>query len=123
MILNPSQADQILILLGFGSNLRQLSDAQIMIVRQHLEQDFPDELVDRVTQIQASLVTVETQLAEALEYAFVDSSNRFKLNSRQAISLLNSRGAALLEELANLLDIPIRLNRYRPQSSTQVSYW
>lgn len=126
MTLIGTQVNQILITLGYGSNLQRVTDAEISLIRSYLTQtDFPTQLVDRFTQIQTELATLETQRAEIMDLIYVSGTSRFQLNPGGALTLLNGRGSNLIQELSNLFDIPIRYNKYRGGSNagSTTSYW
>ncbi|BAU12877.1 hypothetical protein LEP3755_34100 [Leptolyngbya sp. NIES-3755] len=128
MNFSPYQVDRILTLLGYGIGNAIESNALTTLIRNNLlSQDYSAALSERVEQIiDAELPQVEAQKMEILDVIYVQSTKGVQLTPASGLALLNQRGSSLLKELAGLLDIPIRSNKYQAgggSNSSTISYW
>lgn len=110
--------------MGYGSSLK-ITDYEFDVIRRHLENEFADVLIDRSIEILEELVEIDNKLKAATQDSFATEVRNVKLNYAFHISHLKSTGTALLEELSNLTDVPLKKNKYFPQSLNRsyVSYW
>jgi hypothetical protein len=124
-IFSPTEIDTILMILGYGANLKKVTDSEVAVIRRHLENEFADVLVDRALEILTELVDIDTKLKAATQDSYATEVRNVKLNYAFHINHLKSNATALLEELSNLTDVPLKKNKYFPKSlsSSYISYW
>lgn len=117
----PDQIDTLMMSLGYGA----LADYHKTVVKSHLESNFSDVVVTKVTELLEELDEIDLKLKEAREDSYVTSIASTQLNYASHVSHLKSEGSRLLETISTALDIPIRANKYRPKSSgvSHVCYW
>jgi hypothetical protein len=117
----PDQVEQIMLILGYGA----LADYGKTVVKDHLESNFSDVVVIKVTELLEELDEIDLKLKEAREDSYVMSIASTQLNYASHVSHLKNEGSRLLETISTVLDVPIRANKYRPKNSgaSYVSYW
>ena len=117
----PSQIDTLMMVLGYGA----LADYHKTVVKDHLESNFSDVVVTKVTELLEELDEIDLKLKEAREDSYVMSIASTQLNYTSHVSHLKSEGSRLLETISTVLDVPIRANKYRNLSSSAsyISYW
>lgn len=112
--LTELEIEKIERLLGFSS--------RDLVVYDKLIESKTTDVYDRVIEIFTSISKIELLLNEALEFSLIDSSRAGKINYKQHIHHLRLEGRNLLEELASILDIYVRKNKFGGEKKT-VSYW
>jgi hypothetical protein len=94
----------------------------VELVRRQLESEISSPVLARVEVILSRLDEIDLMLVEAIGTSFVTEAAGSKLDYGKHQQDVKSEGTRLLKELCHYLNIELRFNKYRPNSSQKINY-